>query len=390
MLTRRLRLSPLAPTPLWLGSLFYLFYWSFAAVYDPFLNVYLANEKGLTGLQIGILAVCMPLAALLLAPFISALADRRGWRLRTMQILLVGWIAALLLLRLPTTFVGFLPVMVLLAIFRSPTAPIGDSLIAQMASTHRLSYGHMRLWGSLGFALTSILAGMAWRQYGYSLMFVAAALTAVPCLLLITRLEEKPLHTRQPSGSAWALLRDSGLLTLFTVTFLVAVPLLSTFTFGGIYMGQLGGDGVMVGLMFGLSALAEVPIMRRSSAIMARLTAPGTLLLGVVVLAVSVYGHAFAPNPTILLLAATLKGVGYGLFFVTLIYLIDARTPDGWKSTSQAMMNASFLGLAPLLTSAISGYIFDVWGGDTLFLISASFAVAAVALLAVAISKRWL
>mgnify|MGYP001344919143 CR=1 FL=1 len=388
MLTRRI--DRLALSPLVLGALFYWFYWSFVAVYDPFLNVYLADDRGLSGFEIGILAAFGPLAALLLGPFLSAVADQRGWRLRLLQWALIGWIVALLLLRWPQSFWGFVPVMVMVAVFRSPTSPIGDGLIAEMAATRHLSYGAMRLWGSLGFAIVSILGGMAWQQLGYGPMFFVAAVTAVPCVLLITRLEEKPVQERQPSGSAWELLRDPGLLTLFTIAFLGGVSLISTFIFGGIFMAHLGGSRFYVGLMFGLSALAEVPIMLASDKIMRRLTPPGTMLLALVVIAASVYGYALSHSPNILLAAAILKGVGYGLFFVTIVHLINQRTPDAWKSTAQAIMGACFVGLAPLFTSALTGYIFDVWGGLVMFTITATFSVVGIALMVLALARRWL
>ncbi|MBP6471291.1 MAG: MFS transporter [Chloroflexi bacterium] len=388
MLTRNL--SRISSTPLVLGSLFYWFYWSFVAAYDPFLNVYLANERGLSGLEIGVLAIFNPLMAILLGPYLAAQADRRGWRLRMLQIALIGWIVALLLLRQPQTFWGFMPVMLLLAAFRSPTSPIGDGLIAQMAVSHRLSYGSMRLWGSLGFALVSILCGMAWQRLGYGWMFYAAAVTAVPCVLLISRLEEQPVRDRQPSGSAWLLLKDPGLLTLFAISFLAGVSLISTFIFGGIFMTDLGGTRSYVGLMFGFSALAEVPIMRASDNLMRRFGAPKILLAALVVIATAVYGHALARTPNFLLAAATLKGVGYGLFFVTTVYLINQRTPDGWKSTAQAIMGACLVGLAPLFSSALSGYVFDRWGGQVMFAGTASFTLVAIVLMVLALARGWL
>ncbi|MBK8984958.1 MAG: MFS transporter [Chloroflexi bacterium] len=384
------RFYGLSLAPASLGSLFYWFYWSFVAVYDPFLNVYLSDTRGLSGLEVGILAVFNPLAALILGPFLSALADRRGWRLRLLQISLIGWIVALLLLRWPQSFFGFFPVMALLAIFRSPTSPIGDGLVAEMAVTHHLSFGAMRLWGSLGFALVSIICGLAWQQLGYAPMFWVAAATAVPCVLLIMYLEEKPVGDRQPAGSAWLLLREPGLLTLFVVAFLTGVSLISTFIFGGIFMTELGGSRSSVGWMFGLSALAEVPIMLSSARIMRRLGAPWTLLLAMVVIAVSVYGFALSRTPNALLAVSTLKGVGYGLFFVTIVHLINQRTPDAWKSTAQAIMGACFVGLAPLFSSAITGYVFDRWGGMVMFGGTATFTLAAIALMLLALARGWL
>mgnify|MGYP002147859069 CR=1 FL=1 len=44
---------------------------------------------------------------------------------------------------------------------QGPVGPIGDSLMARMAVRHRLDFGAMRLWGSLGFALVALATARA-------------------------------------------------------------------------------------------------------------------------------------------------------------------------------------------------------------------------------------
>lgn len=145
----------------------------------------------------------------------------------------------------------------------------------------------------------------------------------------------------------------------------------------------------MLGLMFGLSALVEVPIMHFSGNIIARFTSVRVLWLSLLILTVSIMGFIFAASPEMLVVSGLVKGVGYGLFFVTLIRLIDERAPDEWKSTAQAVSGACMFGLSPLLTSALFGYIFDTWGGGALYTVAALMSGTAVILLAFAISKNW-
>lgn len=386
MLSRRLALQSAKPATI--GAAYYGFFWPMVALYAPFFNVYLL-ALGFSGTQIGILAAVFPLFALVVAPALTSLADQRGWRLRLLQLSLIGWAVVLLLFRFPTSFVPFLLLVILEAAMRSPSLPIADGIIARMANRHRLNYGDMRLWGSVGFAAVSILSGMAWQQVGYRAMFLAAALAAVPALLIARKLEEGELAVGNGRRSTIFLLQDKGLIILYTTAFLMGMALFSTFVFAGVFMTQLGGSETQIGLLFGLSALAEVPIMRRSGLIVQRLQGPQALLLAMGLLGLSLFSHAVAWSPTVLIIAGLIKGIGYGLFFVVMVQLLDERAPTGWNSTAQSMFQAAFLGLAPLLTTILSGYIFDVWGADLLFGLMTAVVGLSIILLLLALRQNW-
>src|SRR4051794_23488314 len=161
------------------GGLFYLGFWGIIGVYAPFLNVYFVR-LGLSGRQLGLLATLYPLMTMVVAPMLSAVADRRGWRVPLLALGVAGMVVALVLLRLPKTFVLLLPLMAFLALVRSPISPVADSLIARMAVRHRLDYGRLRVWGSISFAIIALACGAIWEWVGYAPMFLTAAVLFVP------------------------------------------------------------------------------------------------------------------------------------------------------------------------------------------------------------------
>ncbi|MAT98523.1 MAG: hypothetical protein CL608_15380 [Anaerolineaceae bacterium] len=386
MIAKRRARRPIRPATI--GSAYYGFFWPMVAMYGPYFNVYLL-ELGFSGTQIGILAAVFPLFALVVAPSLSALADRRGWRLRLLQISLVGWAAVLLLYPYLTGFTTFLLLVMVESAMRSPSLPIADGVIARMAVRHRLNFGDMRLWGSFGFAAVSILSGIVWQQVGYRAMFLAAAVAMLPALFVARKLEEGELAVTNGRRSVLFLAQDKGLVILYVSAFLLGMAMFSTFIFGGVFISQLGGSETHIGLLFGLSALAEVPIMRRSGAIIRRLQGPQTLLLAMGILAVAMLGFALAWSPTVLIIAGAIKGLGYGLLFVVMVQLLNERAPEGWNSTAQSVFQAAFLGLAPLLTSALSGYIYDVWGADLLFGLMTAVICLSIILLLLAMRQNW-
>jgi MFS transporter, PPP family, 3-phenylpropionic acid transporter len=164
----RIKISSLRPSHR--GSLYYLAYWGAVAVYMPFTNLYFAS-LGLRGSQLGLISALLPLMTLTVAPLLSAMADWRGRRVRVLTLALIGLGLALALLAIPRSFLPLALGMALVALFRSPASPIGDSLVARMAARHRLDFGAMRLWGSLSFAMVALACGALWQRVGFAAMF---------------------------------------------------------------------------------------------------------------------------------------------------------------------------------------------------------------------------
>lgn len=368
------------------GSLFYLAYWGIVGVYTPFINLYFV-ELGLSGSQIGLLSALLPLMTLVVAPALSALADRRGTRVRILAGALIGLGLALALLSIPRSFVPLAALMALVALFRSPISPIADSLVARMAARHRLDYGAMRLWGSFGFALVALACGSLWQWAGFGAMFALAGGLFVPVALGALLLEEGPVVERSARRPLREVGRDRGLIALLAATFAMGAALGMDATFQSIYVGHLGGGGFLVGLLFGVSALSELPSMRFAGAIARRIGAPAILLLSYGLMLTSYTGFALARDALVLIPLTIVKGCGFGLYFVSTVRMVDERTPPEWASTIQAIMNAGAGGLAPLVASLLGGLIYDALGPASVFAACAGCVAVAAIILATAAAR---
>lgn len=369
---------------MWYGSLFYLGFWGLVGIYEPFLNVYLA-QLGLSGQQIGILAALLPLMFLLAAPAVSVPADRFARRRQTMRLGLIGLAATLVIFWIPQSFWLILLLTAVLALFRAPIAPIADGVLTRMSVRHRLNFGRMRLWGSVGFAVAAVIGGSLWQRVGFVPMFVAAGLTAVPLFFVAGRLEEEAA-VQQHVDRAWIrLLHHRGMLTILAASFLIGGYIGMTFTFEGVYLNQLGGSELVVGLFFGLGAFFELPAMQFSDRIAQRFSRPAALIMAYGLLFAANLGKAVAPTPELFLSIGVLKGLGFGLFFVTTVRLVDEQTPEGWGATAQGVLNAVLLGIAPLIATPIGGWIFDRFGAVWVFTIAALLALLAAGVIGTAV-----
>jgi len=384
-------------------ALYYTFYWGVVGVYYPFLAVYLA-DLGLSGTEIGVLYALLPLMALVAAPFVSLLADRRGWRVRLLMGALLALVPVALALALPRTFWGILPLLALLALLRAVAEPLADSLAVRMAACYRLRYGTLRLWGSLSFAATALLFGGLWERVGFAFMFPATGLLILLVAFSAVGLEESRTEACTPRRPFWEVSRDRGLVALFIASALVGASLGVFNTFSGVYLADLGAGEFLVGALFALSALCELPTMRLADRMLGTRPTelgpfglgpgptrraglvpvigdrpgPAALLLSYGLLTLAYFGYGLTASPTFLLLFGALKGLGFGLFFVGTVRLVDARTPLEWSSTFQSLiMGAAAFGLGQLVASPLGGLLYDLVSPGSVFLACALLSVAA-------------
>jgi MFS family permease len=143
------------------------------------------------------------------------------------------------------------------------------------------------------------------------------------------------------------------------------------------YMAHLGGGELLIGLLLGVSAMAEVPIMHYGGWLMRRLGANQALMLGLGFFGAAYFCGFFAREPWQLLISGALNGAGFGLSFVAILVTFDRHAPDNWSASVQALVSAGMFGFAPFATAIVFGAIFDIWPAG-IYAFSAVLTVAAI------------
>lgn len=228
-----------------------------------------------------------------------------------------------------------------------------------------LSGREIGLLGSLLPLVTLLVAigcGALWERIGYGLMFALAGLLFLPVVGAALLLEEGRTEVLRARSSPRVLRRDSALLALLLASFLVGAAIGADIIFSGIFMDGLGGGGLLIGAVLGVSAFSELPAMRYGGTIARRLGGPTTLLIAFALLAAGYAGTALATRPWMLLGLAILKGLGFALYFVSSVRLMDERVPPELASTIQALNAAGAWGLAPLVANPLNGALYDALG----------------------------
>jgi len=97
-------------------------------------------------------------------------------------------------------------------------------------------------------------------------------------------------------------------------------------------------------------------------------------------LAVRFLLYAVMPAPGWALLIAPLHFFTFGLYWVAAVMYVNQMAPEGLKTTAQSLMAAE-AGLASMLGAPLCGFLYDHFGGATLFQASALVCLLALAAL---------
>ena len=372
------------------GALFFGGFYGAIGFYVPFLNLYFA-QMGLSGEQIGLTTIIFPLATLFIAMPISALADRRNWRVRILRIGVLGFALSFYFMQYAQTFGMIVLVMALISLFFTPITPIANGLIARMASMNNLNFGSMRLWGSIMFAAAAAVCGWLYGYIGVRWMFPFFTFAMLPVALWVGLLPEVKRETAvsTPRPSLITVIREGKLLVLLIPWFFGNMGMSTSIAFEGVYLNSLGASQFIIGMALAMSAFSELPSMYYNKMIVDKLGGGRTLLAAFVLFTVALVGYGLVTVPIFALLTAVGRGASFGLFLTTMVRLIDAQVPVEWTATAQALI-VIFGAVASIIANPIGGFLYDTFAPQAVFFFSAAMAGTAVLFILLAQKKQWL
>lgn len=353
---------------------FYALFFMATGVALPFLPGYF-EASGFSPSQIGVLLAIGPGCALFMPPIWGQLADRTGRPGLVLAVVSAGAALGYALLALAPSFLAAFGALLIQALFSSAISTLIDTLALHQVGLGGGSYARLRVFGSVGFVISSMGFGAVVSGYGLATVLVPLGLMTSAALWAATLLAGAPREERE--GPRPTVRAAFGLLRRREVAlFLVATSLhwIACTPFHGslaLYVRALGFDPLVVSLSAGLAVFAEVVVMwtwpRWSASI-----APRTLLMaafGASSLRWAIM--ATAESPLVLISAAVLHALTFGAFYLAAVAWMAERTPPSLRATGQALFVAGTFGVGGLVGYVGSGRVFEALGGARLFALAA-------------------
>ncbi len=371
-------------------------------IFFPFFSLYLRENAGLSGPQMGLVLAMLPLVGTLAQPLWGQLADRTGSRSSLLALLAFGAAAGYLSLGFAQGFAALLVATLLLALFSTAMIPTAMAVSFALAEGDRArALGRMRVWGTVGFLLLVVGFPRALHELqaarglvpqpggpsepGLELMFpVTAAVVALGALIALALPRGGEMALRAPKGDWRRLLRHRPFVRLLGFTLLAYLFLQGPMSIFPIYVRALGGTLDSVSNMWILMLALEIPLVFFSGSSLARLGPRGLLATGVLAGGLRWTACGLAPDLAFAYPFQILHGVVVAGLVIGGPLYVEAVVPERLRATGQGVLAMVGVSLGAVASQLGTGVLLE-WGGPR-----APYLVGGIGALALAALLRWL
>jgi PPP family 3-phenylpropionic acid transporter len=345
------------------SSIFFFNYFSLAAIVT-FLAPYF-NSLGLSGSQIGTINGLRSFVTIFFPPLFGLIGDRTG---RHKKVLLFTMIISLILsITLPfsSNYLIILIFFTLFSIFQVSTPPLSDSL----GLFSPFPFGNVRKWGAYGYAIATLVTGIAADYFGLQIIFVIFSVSLIVAIGFTSKLElatsAKQLHMREDLKQ---LMKNKTFIILIMFSFFFGITVINNNIFFSLLYQHAGGTLSGIGFAFLLFAFSEAPAMQITARYVQRFGPIPILIFAALINTLRWGIYSFGPPTYILLGLFFLQGLSVGTYLPTMAELIRSLVKETVRSTAMTTYSAVFIGVTGVVGSFISGYILDFSGIKAVYL----------------------
>lgn len=360
---------------------------------QPFFPIWLSAHV-LDDWQISVVLSTPMLLRIAVTPAIAVVADRSGDRRKVITLLAALVLATALALGQAGGFWLILLLYSLMTLMAQAIQPIVDaSVLSLVRRGITRDYGRMRLWGSISFAVVSVIGGSILGVGGPAAVFWAFT-GAVAVQVVALRFLPQPPLADPPAGEAAgeggparpkrrADLKLAGqplLLGVFCVAALVLTSQTTFNAFGSIYLRSIGYSERSIGLLWALATTSEVVMFWAGPRISPWLGPFGLLTLAAGAALVRWTAMAFSPNLPVTMGLQMLHAATFSCSYLGLMRFVETQVTDRHGATAQS----AFVTVLGLMTAGATLAVGPIYhrAGSGAFLAAALLPLVALVILA--------
>jgi len=361
--------------------LFYAAYFAAMGLILPFFPVYLASlgySVAVIGMMTGLLA-----AAKVIAPPCSGYwLDVRGMAAGHF-IVLASCLAALCvaLFNVASSYMpAFMGAVVIFGMLWAAVLPLTDGLSIHVSEAALADYGRLRVWGSIGFVLTSLLGGIVFGDI--SLAWFPWFLVVLMLLMALAGRGFPSIeHVEAPDMAYEGFSKP--LLLLFVVSFLMQLSHGAYYGFFSLYLLNEGYQGWQVGIFWVLGVLSEIVLMWSWAKPIQSMALMPVMLVCLFLTALRWLGMGWSHAWWLLVVLQCLHAASFAAFHIAAVTWVKRLAPAHRHAAAQGWFSATGFGLGTTVGIIGCGLIVEVYGFSEAF-----YVCAGVALFAMLVARR--
>ena len=346
--------------------LMYNFYYLSWAVFSALFSVYLL-DKDFKASEVSLVVSTSFLTSMIFQPVIGMFSDR--YDVKKVNFVLftlagIGGLAFMFASSLITITIGYSFVLTLI----NGTNPVMEKI----ASSSPYQYGKIRIWGTIGYATGSWLAGMIYQLISPSAIFICFIITMILCIIGL-------LGTQTPSELGQNNEEKTKTSTLFHnykyLYYLIIAAIFQGITnMANTYIpAMFQNDGLKVSLVstiLSFAVLCEAPLVLFSHKFMDKLTNKRLLIIAYSMITIQFLCYALNVwLPLKVIITLITKHPSGMLFIMINLKIVSTLVPKEHQITALAFVQ-TLRNLSSIIFQNIAGQILDISSYQILFALS--------------------
>lgn len=346
--------------------LMYNFYYLSWAIFSALISIYLL-DKGFKASEVSLVVSTSFLTSMIFQPVIGMFSDR--YDVKKVNFVLftlagIGGLAFMFASSLITITIGYSFVLTLI----NGTNPVMEKI----ASSSPYQYGKIRIWGTIGYATGSWLAGMIYQLISPSAILICFIITMILCIIGL-------LGTQTPSELGQNNEEKTKTSTLFHnykyLYYLIIAAIFQGITnMANTYIpAMFQNDGLKVSLVstiLSFAVLCEAPLVLFSHKFMDKLTNKRLLIIAYSMITIQFLCYALNVwLPLKVIITLITKHPSGMLFIMINLKIVSTLVPKEHQITALAFVQ-TLRNLSSIIFQNIAGQILDISSYQILFALS--------------------
>lgn len=362
------------------GMALYLFLEYLAgASYHNFVPLFFA-QKGFSLGQISMLVGVGPLVAVIMQPVWGIFSDRVPAKNLIHRLVLLGAFGTIWLYVPAVSFGAMLGAVAAFGAFSTAITPLGETIVLEHLESEGQSFGPLRVWGTLSFAVGAQLMGVVLEGHVERFVWATAGWFALAAAASFGMPRVAGHQCGRKKQSWKPLLQKRALLWLLALVAVLQLTQGLSFSFFSLYFTQtLGASKKMLGMAALVAALSEIPFLLLGDRLLARFGARKLVLCAGAVMGIRWALVSVLRSAPAVLATQVLHGFGLIVLTFCVVKTIQQTVPEALKSSGQMLASVITFGIGRGLVGPVGWLLVGVLEGIApIFMIMAALCVVAV------------
>ena len=345
---------------------------------SAFVNVFL-HSIGFSAQRVGIISAINSGVGIFASPFWGILGDKLGSLKKVIVIaLIVGSVFFALIPGASRLNNGLIILFILIPFamfFRQPTLLLLDNWMLRNSALENLNYGALRSFGAISYAIASFAMGYVLPLTGISFTFYATAVFSIPLVLMLlatkSSADEQGLGTKRSTFKEMKigqLFKNYFLVSYFVFSIIQRIPMQLGITFLPFLVADIGGNTAQIGIIMGLRAAVEIPIMIFLKPLRQRIPLYCLIMAASFFYMLECLFFSFAGSFSMVVAISIFHGLGNGLMLPSGSSYVFQLAPEHLKATAQTFIGA-INSIAGIVGGILGGLLLVMIGIKTFYLV---------------------